>query len=309
MKVLILNYHRIFPGNHIDPKLFEQHIKILKNNFDPITLEQAVFYKKNKKAKKQSFAITFDDGWVDNFLYAYPILKKYNVPATIFVPTKLINSGNKNKNLKIKKDEIAIREIVKNGYSDQFLTWSQIQEMSDIVDIQSHAHSHAYHYCSPKIIRNFEGNLKGRENWILLSGEKIKPGDKIYKSDSVLRSKKYNPEKNNFESSLKYRKRVEKELKKSKRIIEKKTGKEPKYLAWPFGEYSNKSINLAKKVNFEACFSTNPGFIDKSDDLFQMKRFSPPRNIKLFKFSIKNKVTMEIYKYLVNGYSIIKNIK
>ena len=41
---------------------------------------------------KLSVAVTFDDGWRDNYLYAYPILKSFNAPATIFLVSQYINS-------------------------------------------------------------------------------------------------------------------------------------------------------------------------------------------------------------------------
>ena len=45
----------------------------------------------NKKIKSNAVFITFDDAYVDNFLYAKPILEKYACPATFFVPTYFID--------------------------------------------------------------------------------------------------------------------------------------------------------------------------------------------------------------------------
>jgi peptidoglycan/xylan/chitin deacetylase (PgdA/CDA1 family) len=78
MSRLILAYHRILPKNPernplvVTTDQFEQQIKYLLHR------------------THQSFWITFDDGYQDNFLYAFPILKKYNLTATFFVTTGYI---------------------------------------------------------------------------------------------------------------------------------------------------------------------------------------------------------------------------
>jgi peptidoglycan/xylan/chitin deacetylase (PgdA/CDA1 family) len=61
----------------------------------PLSLETAILYIKQKKPfPPRSTVITFDDGYADNYTHAYPILKKYNVPATIFISTKYINQND-----------------------------------------------------------------------------------------------------------------------------------------------------------------------------------------------------------------------
>ena len=77
-KFTILMYHSVNPSHQwsVRPKDFEEQIKFLASNHRVLPLKDFFKFKKN------SFAISFDDGYEDNFHYAFPILKKYNCPAT-----------------------------------------------------------------------------------------------------------------------------------------------------------------------------------------------------------------------------------
>jgi peptidoglycan/xylan/chitin deacetylase (PgdA/CDA1 family) len=73
-----------FNGLRVDPIEFEKQIKYLvENNWIFFTMSQLIEKKDN--LPKKSIAITFDDGYEDNFTNAFPILKKYNVKATIYI--------------------------------------------------------------------------------------------------------------------------------------------------------------------------------------------------------------------------------
>ena len=100
----ILMYHRILPinklskftepGMYVTPKLFEQHLKYLKKRFKIVSLSELnnCTGKKAQSYDKPMIALTFDDGWCDFFEYAFPLLKRYNVPATNFLPTKFVGT-------------------------------------------------------------------------------------------------------------------------------------------------------------------------------------------------------------------------
>lgn len=87
--VTILAYHSISPGNSIvdvSPKNFASQIKFLKSKFNFITLKQAIdFFQGKLVLDKPSITITFDDGYADLIKTAVSILKKYYIPATVFV--------------------------------------------------------------------------------------------------------------------------------------------------------------------------------------------------------------------------------
>lgn len=91
-KPRILMYHMVsshikntkFNGLRVEPIEFEKQIKYLvDNNWTFFTISELIEKKDNLPYK--SVAITFDDGYEDNFTNAFPILKKYNVKATIYI--------------------------------------------------------------------------------------------------------------------------------------------------------------------------------------------------------------------------------
>ncbi len=102
--LLILGYHRILPLNHpefqrmqpgmrVQPATLEMHIKILRENFDFVDLNDWVSrVKSGLPVPNKAVALTFDDGWLDNYEYAYPILKREKVPATIFLVSSMIGT-------------------------------------------------------------------------------------------------------------------------------------------------------------------------------------------------------------------------
>ncbi|MBP9863849.1 polysaccharide deacetylase family protein [Patescibacteria group bacterium] len=87
----VLLYHRVADVTD-DPHLlavrkkhFEDHIRYLTEKGHVISLNQLVQDIKNHSVRDKSVVVTFDDGYADNFYNAYPILKKYNAPFTVFV--------------------------------------------------------------------------------------------------------------------------------------------------------------------------------------------------------------------------------
>jgi len=72
---------------------FEFQVKYIKKYFNPITMEQLIKHvEHNLSLPKRALLLTFDDGFDDNYFAAFPILKKLDVPATIFVSTGFIDT-------------------------------------------------------------------------------------------------------------------------------------------------------------------------------------------------------------------------
>lgn len=104
--LLIFTYHRVLPVRHgerekeqpgmvVSPDLLKRHIQYAKKmGAVPIHLDSWIERKKNKAndLPALSVAFTFDDGWQDNYRYAYPVLQDEQVPATIFLVTGMIDT-------------------------------------------------------------------------------------------------------------------------------------------------------------------------------------------------------------------------
>lgn len=87
-KVNVLYYHRIIDLREdlnqlcVTPAKFEQQMRYLKRNYEILRFEDEW-----EVGDEDGVVITFDDGYLDNLLYALPILEELEIPATIFVST------------------------------------------------------------------------------------------------------------------------------------------------------------------------------------------------------------------------------
>ena len=91
--VPIMMYHQVEPIDHheanwVQPVHFEQHMEHLaKHKYNVISLSDLIeAIEQNKALPKNTVVITFDDGYKNNYTNAFPVLKKYQFPATIFMP-------------------------------------------------------------------------------------------------------------------------------------------------------------------------------------------------------------------------------
>lgn len=93
----ILNYHRVdrihdpFFLGAVDPADFENHIAYLMRRFKVLPLGELHRRAQDGLVPENAVAITFDDGYADNYRHAFPILRKYGVPSTLFIATGCID--------------------------------------------------------------------------------------------------------------------------------------------------------------------------------------------------------------------------
>ena len=93
--VPILLFHRVcpkddLPAKYISPRLFDQVLDYLASKYSVLSLE-GYFFNERNKLLKPPVVITFDNSYVDFFEYTLPLLKKYNLTATLFVSASNID--------------------------------------------------------------------------------------------------------------------------------------------------------------------------------------------------------------------------
>jgi peptidoglycan/xylan/chitin deacetylase (PgdA/CDA1 family) len=93
-------YHRIGEDNNdpditVSPKNFERQMRYLREHVEIVSLDKILeIIKHHQSLKRDMVAITFDDGYRDNYINAYPILKKYDIPSAIFITTGFIDKDH-----------------------------------------------------------------------------------------------------------------------------------------------------------------------------------------------------------------------
>src|SRR6185312_15111586 len=94
-RVVVLCYHAIHPAKPFatPPSLFEEHLRWLDATCNNIKFSESLTAISRKEPERPAVAITFDDGYLDNFEYAFPLLQKYHLAATFFVTTGLIEKN------------------------------------------------------------------------------------------------------------------------------------------------------------------------------------------------------------------------
>ena len=98
---IILTYHRVLPS--VDPfgidtvtsTVFRDQMRCLAKHFTVLTIEEiAARLGQGQPLPPNCIAVTFDDGYADNYHHAYPILKALGIPATFYLATGCIGTGH-----------------------------------------------------------------------------------------------------------------------------------------------------------------------------------------------------------------------
>ena len=261
-KRLILCYHGCNPhpdfnfnGRHISSNQLERHLLYFKDNFNVISLQEMFrFYRENITPEKRTIAITFDDGYLNNYTTVFPLLEKHGIQATFFILSGALVDENyimwpdivdiirmyspissfQIGNLSFQKRDRVGFYCVESGIS----LFDHIKKMGKVREPFLHE----------LMLRAEFGTALSKaktENYKLINIEQLK---KMSVSPLVEIGSHSHLHYNlgNIDFIL-----VKEELSKSKEIIESTIGKEVKTIAFPDGSYSDSVKQLCQDAGYE----------------------------------------------------------
>lgn len=160
--VPVLMYHHVSPSPGMitcTPENFEDQLRWLaERGYRSLTCAQFADHLNGKGVPPKSLLITFDDGYLDNWVYAHPLLKKYGFHAVIFLVTSWINDGevraqSGHSDVPDTPGHAECERLIEAGHSDRvILRWSEIRTMQEdgVVEFHSHTHTHTRWDKSPR---------------------------------------------------------------------------------------------------------------------------------------------------------------
>ncbi|MFT6988288.1 MAG: peptidoglycan/xylan/chitin deacetylase (PgdA/CDA1 family) [Paraglaciecola sp.] len=270
--VYVFTYHRIGDetATKYDRAVFscsadalEQQIIAIKENFNVITSEQLrKVIDTNKHINDRYAVITFDDGYIDNYNKAFPLLKKSNVPGIFYLPTDFIGT---------KKipwwDEIAY--LLRNSCNETyqlpgqktiyFLDANNIDAVIQKIIFQAkRIKNKSINEVLEHIRENFHqahNKLKKEEDTLFMSWLQVKEmADNGMEIGSHTMS-------HQILSQLS-EKQQKQEIKQSKRVIEEHIEREVHSIAYPVGRYhcyTETALSISKNTGYMIGFNKEPG--------------------------------------------------
>lgn len=299
---MVLMYHRI-ADDDIDPwelavsrQNFEQHLALFQKRNLVMPLDKIIDQLKENNLSRQCIALTFDDGYVDNYASAKPLLEKYEIPATFFITSGNIGSGKE-----FWWDELA-KLILQTPHLPQILSMEEtgqsiffnLEEEASLSKnlIQSHKQisydkpgtqrSKLYYklweHMSPMCFEEQRITLEKIRNWIgvsedprpeflCLTTEQLKEiaGSSLFTIGGHTVSHPSLP----CHGKVKQ----QEEIFENKIFLENNTGKKIDLFAYPSGNYNASTVEVLKELNFRAGFTTRGKTTKNYSSPFTIGRF------------------------------------
>jgi len=279
----VLPYHMIVKTKNgfypeTDIHEFENQIKHVVRHYKIVTLNEIIGRMRNREPLRRYLAITFDDGFRDNYENAYPILKRYDLPATIFLTTGYVETGKIPWFIRVRymfKETKRIElKVNLNGQSRVLPLGTQRERYAASQIIMNHLMG-----CGSKeimdtveaISQELEIGNFNEINDLMLSWKQIREMSKnsiLFGGHTITHPILSKIPLNN----------AEEEIKGSKEIIESETGQSVRTFAYPFGKKDHFREEITKilgRHDFIGAVTTEKGRNNPNTNVFEINRSFP----------------------------------
>ena len=285
----VLMYHRIDTAVvdpwdlAVRPDVFEAQLAWLKKNRKVLPLPELVQRWKEGRLEKHSVAISFDDGYLDNLTTALPLLERYEVPATFFLCTQPLASGEG-------YWWDVLQDLVLEGElpADFAFEW---EGRSFPASASKKDLSH-WRYPQPppdersKLYLDLWEELRRLDHatrcsllqrWAGAAGRPVRPIPVINQAQA--RALAHHPlitigAHTVTHCALQFAdpEQQEEEMRGSKQELQAWTGQSPSLIANPYGSYSPETFSIAKRLGFDAGFTTQSVAANKASGAWSIGR-------------------------------------
>jgi peptidoglycan/xylan/chitin deacetylase (PgdA/CDA1 family) len=280
----------------VSPRNFEEHLKILRKKYKVISVAELVNCLEKKSIPPNSVCITFDDGYLDNFSAAKPLLEKYESPATFFISTYYIERQksfwwDELERMILGSQKLPAAFSMQIGeesfefhlYDEEILTDEIRAKQKKWVWTEKPPTRRGELYLAlhrrlkPLPHEDLRSVMKEIKRW---SGyENASKGDSPMRFEHL---KKLSSEPlfeiglhtvNHSALSFHSRETQSREIADNDKALKTNCEKVARMLAFPYGNYDETTISVVRERELKAAFTTSEKPVTKNSDPFQLSRF------------------------------------
>jgi peptidoglycan/xylan/chitin deacetylase (PgdA/CDA1 family) len=276
---VVLALHRVLPEGEaedfIQPKsaltntVFERLLIFLRSEFRIVSLAQILNHPEERDEQPR-VAITFDHGWSDTYTYAYPLLLRYDVPATAFLCPGLMSDGQMLPEerfaqiwrwcVKHQHIEHLLRDLRKwglnGGEAPVWHAWSPLLERlalyAKLLMLSHLENTYSVPRCKERRFLNWEEVRTMQRNNISFGSQTAHHCTLTAEQHPFLGE----------------------ELRRSRETIEFQLQEEIRYLAYPNGLYDRRVMEAACQAGYSHCFTADQGSLRRNLNRFAIPRIS-----------------------------------
>jgi len=278
----------------VTPENFERQIKFLKSNYPIVSIGEIAHQIQKRNIEKNSIAITFDDGYLDNFETARPILEKYSVPATFFITDGYLDNRqsfwwDELENIILQTPSVP--EVFSISFKGKIIEFNLADEADlnnelrimhsnfkamNLPTLRTELYLKLWKLCSP-LTRPEQAKLMEQiRDWAGFSEKQARTEGAM--SAEQVKELSENPlftvgghTKNHLALASHPQEIQESEINENHMFLEKLLNKNINHFAYPSGNYNDITIEILKN-RYTAAFTTHSAPVTKHTSLFEISR-------------------------------------
>ncbi len=255
-ELTILSYHEIAdpaeavtPAYAVTPTNFLRQMDWLRNHgYRFVGVDDVLAARSGKRPlPPKAVLVTFDDAYQSVYEHAWPVLRMFRIPAVVSVVGSWLDQQD---TVDLDGKQVPRKVLI---------SWDALREMqrSGLVEVGSHSWD-----LHRGILANPQGN-----------------------HEPAATTRQYLPAKGGREDEASYRRRIEADLSRSSAAIEKRTGKRPRVVTWPYGRYNATTAEAASRLGFQVGLTLLDGANRGDTPLLALRRLIVDGNLRLPDFA------------------------